>query len=943
MSSRLRERYDFFLSRRGSVAAIAREVTDVLTDAGYKVNVEDYDFRPGASFVEAMHEGIKNSRDLLILYTGDYETSPYTRKEFTSFVAEQSQSLEQRHIVILRCEDVPLRGLLADLPFQDLVGVKDPEERKRHIIAAAERQSQAGRPPPKPFIGVPPRIASFKGRGDELDRLDALLMLDKPAAETQTIGRAVVQGMGGVGKTSLAIEYAHRFRGLYAGVCWCPAETRTGLLNAVADLAVLLGAATQEEADVEKAAKSGLRRLAEQRATWLLVYDNAKSPEEVAGLLPSAGVRLLITSRFSDWSELADEVALDVLPPPEAIALLQSRTGRNDSAGASELADALGRLPLALDHAAAFCKRTQMQFGDYAKEASSLIEAAPRGASYPRSVAATFNLAIAEAVAQCQSAEALMAYIAQCGPERIPMVLLDGAIKNEAERLNALAAVAELSLVKHDPFIDGTPAVTVHRLVQAAARARSEVHGGASVANERLCARLSAVYPGRSFDDPTTWPVCAQLVPHLLKQSNWNDNAGSDAIRWPFLFTQAGRYLQRRASYKDAETLLRAALEICEKRLSPNHPEMTALSLNCLALLLREQGRLGEARSLLERAVEICEKALGPEHAQTGSSLSNLGLVLQVQGDLAGARRNYERALTIAEREFGAEHQSSITVCHSLAGVLHEQGNYSRARPLYDHVLAAREKTLGPTHPETGTVIYNLARLLETQGDLAGARSKYERALQIYEASLGPEHPWTATSLSALADLLRSQGDLSAARQLLERSLKINESVFGSEHPSTVSILNNLALLLLDQGNGAGAWSLFERAFTICQKTFGYEHAETASILNNLGVVLRRNGRPADALQFYEQALAIRAKALGEKHPLTNRTRSNIAASLLAVHHPTEAVALGEIALEALDMDFGHEHSWTKEAAGVTADALDALDRAPEARALRERYRLKAG
>ena len=137
------QRYDFFLSRRGSVAAVAIEVADVLKEK-YKVNVEDYDFRPGASFVEAMHEGIKNSRDLLILYTADYEASLYTRKEFTSFVAEMAQSTEERHIIILRCEDVPPRGLLSDLPFQDLVGVHDPQERKRRIIAAAERQSQRG-------------------------------------------------------------------------------------------------------------------------------------------------------------------------------------------------------------------------------------------------------------------------------------------------------------------------------------------------------------------------------------------------------------------------------------------------------------------------------------------------------------------------------------------------------------------------------------------------------------------------------------------------------------------------------------------------------------------------------------------------------------------------------------------------------------------------------
>jgi TIR domain/NB-ARC domain len=399
------ERYDFFLSRRGSVATIAREVTDVLTEKGYKVFVQDYDIPLTANFIEEMHEAVKNSRDLVVLFTRDYEQSPYTRMEFTSFEANAAQSAEKRRMVILRCEDAPLLGLFAPHVYQNLVGIADAEERRSRILAAVEGRSQALEPPPRPFIGVPPRIASFTGRAEQLNKLDDILMQDKPAAVTQaSVGRAAVHGMGGVGKSALAIEYAHRFRGLYAGVCWCPAETHTGLLSALAGLAVTLGAAAADEAIVEKAAKAALRQLAEQRATWLLVYDNVAAPDAIADLLPSAGSRVLITSRFLDWSELAGEVALDVLPLEEAVGFLQSRTARSDTAGASTLADALGRLPLALDHAAAYCKRTQMRFADYAQRASSLIDTAPRGAGYPRSVAATFDLAITEAVAQCQSA-----------------------------------------------------------------------------------------------------------------------------------------------------------------------------------------------------------------------------------------------------------------------------------------------------------------------------------------------------------------------------------------------------------------------------------------------------------------------------------------------------------------------------------------------------------
>ena len=146
---------------------------------------------------------------------------------------------------------------------------------------------------------------------------------------------------------------------------------------------------------------------------------------------------MLITSRFSDWSDLAEEVSLDVLPVAEAMAFLMDRAGRSDEAGARTLAEALGRLPLALDHAAATCKRTQMSFEEYAVKAASLIAWA-RGAPYPRSVAATFDLAINNAVTQCPTAEALMAFLAHCAPERIPLTLVEGAIDDETERMAAL-------------------------------------------------------------------------------------------------------------------------------------------------------------------------------------------------------------------------------------------------------------------------------------------------------------------------------------------------------------------------------------------------------------------------------------------------------------------------------------------------------------------------
>jgi tetratricopeptide (TPR) repeat protein len=854
------ERYDFFLSRRGSVAAIAQEVTDLLTEKGYRVFVQDYDIHFGDSLIENMHEAVSNSRDLVILFTHDYLQSPYTRKEFTSFEAQRLRSLEKRHIVVLRCDDAPMVGLLSDNVYQDLGGIDDPEERKRRIIAAAERQSQAAPPPPRPFIGMPPRIASFTGRADELDHLDAILMQDKPAAVTQaSVGRAAVQGMGGVGKTSLAIEYAHRFRGLYAGVCWCPAETRTGFLSALANLAVTLGAATAEEADVEKAAKSALRRLAEQRATWLLVYDNVPAPDHIADLLPSAGARVLITSRFSDWSELADEVPLDVLPLEEAVALLRSRTGRG-YAGAQTLAEALGCLPLALDHAAAYCKRTQMRFADYATKASSLIDAAPRGVGYLRSVAATFDLAITEAVAHCPAAEALMAYLAQCAPERIPMILVEGAVEGEVERMEALAALAEVSLVKHDPFEDGTPAVMVHRLVQAVARARSKANGLKLDAIGRLITRLVAIYPEEGFDQPSLWPLCAKLTPHVLAPGEGYPDTPKIA-EWGLLVAHAAGYLHRRAAFSQAAHLYRDAIARCEKALGPEHI-VTGTNLGGLALVLSDQGDYSGARPLFERSLAISEKALSPMHPNTAMGLNNFAILLSRQGDFAGARALYERALAIWEKELGPEHRSTALSLGSLGLTLHDQGDYAAARPVLERALAIWEKTVGPEHPETATCLNNLGLVLHSQGDLAGARPLYERVLAIREKAFGPEHPETAITLNNLAGLLNDNGDLGGARTYFARALAILEKALGPEHPYVNRTRYNLSVLLINSGLPTEALALSQTALAAHDKLLGRDHSWTKDSA-------RVTADALDALGRTEEA-----KALRERYGVTGPERN---------------------------------------------------------------------
>src|SRR5215472_13596952 len=216
------------------------------------------------------------------------------------------------------------------------------------------------------------------------------------------------------------------------------------------------------------------------------------------------------------------------------------------------------------------------------------------------------------------------------------MTLVEGGIDDEAERMEALAALSEVSLLKHDPFEDGSPAVTVHRLVQAAARAGSEANGSAQDAVGRLIARLVATYPEDGYN-PQSWPLCAKLTPHLLARRGPEDASVSE------LLNRAGRHFHARTAYSQATPLLRDALAINEKVFGPEHPH-TAQSLNDLALLLNHQGDRAGARPLFERALAVYEKVLGPEHPDTATSLNGLASVLRAATLRARAGRLREGA-----------------------------------------------------------------------------------------------------------------------------------------------------------------------------------------------------------------------------------------------------------------------------------------------------------
>ena len=433
-----------------------------------------------------------------------------------------------------------------------------------------------------------------------------------------------------------------------------------------------------DEVDIERVAQAASRRLSKQATPLSRVDRKATNKEASADLLPPSDARAPITSRLPDWGEWAEETALEALPPGEAIALLQSRAGREDQLGARTLAETLGRLPLALNLAAAYCKRTQMSFAAYTTKAVTLMTASPRWTAYPRSVAATFDLAVAEAINQAPAAETLIAFLACCAPERIPLTLVGGAIKGEAERKAALLALTEMSLVKRDRYEDATPAVTIHRLVRAAARARTDASGGAAAAIERIINRLTAIYPGDGYDNLASRPLCAQLTPHLLAVCETKTASDAWSVEHADVLVRAGSYFHGRADYAHAERLFRTALAIREKAFGSAHPE-TAASLNNLASLFYAKGDIAGAQPLMERALTIFEKAFGPAYPQTGRRQVSYARLLLMANRPTEALALGEAALATHEKTSGPDHPWTKDAARATADALDALGRAEQA------------------------------------------------------------------------------------------------------------------------------------------------------------------------------------------------------------------------------------------------------------------------
>jgi Tetratricopeptide repeat/Trypsin-like peptidase domain len=644
-----------------------------------------------------------------------------------------------------------------------------------------------------PFVHVPfARNPTFAGRTTLLDELEAA-----PAGQAQAL-----VGMGGVGKSRLAIEYAYAKldQRHLALVWWVRANDPAILVADLAGLATQLGLA-EDRTERPRAADVALRWLRSARVPWLVVYDSASGPVDLTDHLAGGQAgRVLISSRRRGWEGVAHELSVGVLDPGTATRFLLDASGRDDTEGAEALAERLGGLPLALSQAVAYLTQTGRSFADYLAqlERNADLLARPTGdAAYEGTAAAVLAESHAAVHASDSSAGELLDLMAYLDSQRIPLTLLEesddlpGLAPPELDR--ALSALGAYSLIEIEE--DG---LRVNRLVQEITRAR---HADCGPAQDAI-ALLKARFPADS-NEPLTWPACAELLPHVLAAAKHApDEADPEAKAW--LLDRAATYLQYRGDAAGATPLFERALTLCRTVFGDEHPA-TLTVLNNLAEALKAQGDLTGARKLEERILEIAGRIYGVEDPGTLQIMGNLAHTLAAQGDLIGARKLQESIVQICRSVFGEEHPNTLGGMGNLALTLRAQGDLLGARKLQGHVLKARTAVLGDSHPDTLRSMVNLATTLKRQGELTPARRLEQGAVTQLQHVLGEEHPDTLGCMNNLAETLRRQGDLIGARNLLEGVLEVQRRVLSDQHPDILTTMNNLEEILDQLEEAAGA------------------------------------------------------------------------------------------------------------------------------------------
>lgn len=791
------------------------------------------------------------------------------------------------------------------------------------------------------------------------EKLLEALYIKLPFHSNDTLVISACAGLGGVGKTQLALQYIHHPDHPYTLRVWFSAENLDKLGQQHIEFAKMLGYV--EEKPSVMTVLPFIKQWLITHPGWLIVYDNVNKYEEIAPFLPEQGGNILITSRSQEWPDKITLLPIDVMEEAEAVKLINKLSNRTEPE-IKLLVKTLGYLPLAVGQAGAFIKQNQITVADYLRcyqQSEQLLLAdrtmPPGTEHFP--VAVTWNVSLAAIEAEAKEkgipplARQLLTACAYLEPEGIPKNLLLTWLQKTYPQLNApefildklLGQLKRYSMITMD---DNT--VHVHRLIQTTLRSKHTV----SVEwykNLLEASHQEFLRQTKTLEDEKRKKA---LLPHLQAlakyYSQWSTtkeskqlpltdfsntlkdigfvffNLNGDPVSAKIYYEEAlkleeqnygkenwqiagiletfGNTHRQLGNTKQARALLERALEIKEKHYDEEHLEIAG-TLAALGYTHRQLGNTHQAKALLERALEIQKLHHGEDHVQLASTLETLGNTHKLLGDIKQAKILLERAAKLKENHYGTDHYQVAYALSYLGSLQSELGDLKQAQKLLEYTLNIQEQYYGKDHWRCASTMENLGNVYRQLGRGEQAKEILERALAIKEHHYGKEHWQTAYTLLFLANTYGDLGNPKQWKELIEHVLRIQEEFYGKGHWQLGLTLTSLGNAYKALGDTQQAKTILENALKIQEQYYGKEHWQVGYTLTNLGELYKNLGSIEQARMYLESALKIQENYYGASHVEVGKTLTILSKVYKELGSTAQAQELFDRALKIKDAD----------------------------------------
>jgi tetratricopeptide (TPR) repeat protein len=763
----------------------------------------------------------------------------------------------------------------------------------------------------------------------------------------QPLAITVCQGMGGVGKSQLAIRMLHdeKMKDHFGLRLWFQGADRPEMLEVQHLLLARELRLVDEKASPEKALKALHAYLAsyakQSGKPWLAIYDNADSPSLLQPYLAEGG-HVLITTRNNEWP---NAMSVDVFEPMEAEALTVKLLQLEDPA-AKTLCEELGHLALGIVQACAYIRHESLSISQYVEKlrlAPKILEQDERlfGKKLPSSMMKLWRITFETLKKSCPDALTLLHAVAYLAPDPIPeKVLSDLASPTalEAALQYALLQKSETGSSMHRltqrvlRLKDGEEEKvgSLQQVLQSVNQAYTEdpIDLSQRACNKQLLSHGQAlIVHAEAFKAlPTTlesllvstylWlgDLQGELAQPFLKKNLLEKGLvlaklthGEESPEVARMLNNLGLAWKALGESQNAITYYEKAMAIDIKAYGDQHPNV-AIDLNNLGSAWDDLGKSQKAITYFEQAMAIGIKAYGDQHPKVAAYLNNIGLAWKALGEYQKAITYLEKSLAIDIKAYGDQHPNVGRDLNNLGQAWKDLGEDQKAIAYFEKALAIGIKNYGDQHPTVAATLNNLGLAWKDLGESEKAITYFKKALAIDIKAYGDQHPKVARDLNNLGSVCDDLGESQNAITYFEKAMAIDIKAYGDQHPNVATFLNNIGLAWKALGEAQKALTYLEKALAIVIKTYGDQHPTVAIHLNNLGSACADLGESQKAITYYEKAMAIGIKTYSDQHPTVATSLNNLGLAWKALGKSQKAMTYFEKALAINIKAYGDQH-----------------------------------